>query len=686
MTIPTSNAQPKHHARWRAWPATPLVASLVVLAVLALGLILWGANALYQEREQRQRHQIERELQAISQLQARSVAEWRERRMSDAMALTDDSLFAQAVARWFATQGQEPDTDILGRLRSLQERARYTAVYLVDPEGALRLTPGDSAQGRLHAPELLALHRALSQAQPIMLEPRQDNFFAFPFFGLMVPIFDGITPLGAVWLVSDVRTSLYPLLEQWPTPSRSAESAIVQRDGNEVRFVSPLRHYSNAPQSLRLPMSHSDDPAVQAATGVRGIIYGRDYRGQDVLAMVSAVPDSPWFMVSKIDVAEAFTDMRVREWLMLSLPISLGLLIMGSFAVFWQRRAWQRERTLKTDLQRNMRWLESAQKAAAVGYFAYDAAEESFFMSGMACTIFGVAQGTSLSRRQWMDMLHPDERAKTLEVHTRAMTERTALRTQYRIRRTSDRHVRWVEVWAEYDGNSEQGDLVRMIGTVQDITDRKQAEEKLATYRAALEAQVRQDPLTQIANRLALDEAVATEWTRAMRSGAPLSVLMIDVDHFKAYNDHYGHVAGDLCLQRVAQALSLAMGRTGDLVARYGGEEFAVLLPDTDISQATVIGQRLCEAVRALNIEHLAAHGRLQLTVSIGAASALPAFTAAPGLLHAIHPASARDAARHLFEQADSALYGAKQSGRDQVLSFTPDGQAPTFAPAPSAP
>ena len=145
MTIPTSNAQPKHRAQWRAWPATPLVASLVVLAVLALGLILWGANALYQEREQRQRHQIERELQAISQLQARSVAEWRERRMSDAMALTDDSLFAQAVARWFATQGQEPDTDILGRLRSLQERARYTAVYLVDPEGALRLTPGDSA-------------------------------------------------------------------------------------------------------------------------------------------------------------------------------------------------------------------------------------------------------------------------------------------------------------------------------------------------------------------------------------------------------------------------------------------------------------------------------------------------------------------------------------------------------------
>ncbi|MEZ5719549.1 MAG: GGDEF domain-containing protein, partial [Burkholderiaceae bacterium] len=235
------------------------------------------------------------------------------------------------------------------------------------------------------------------------------------------------------------------------------------------------------------------------------------------------------------------------------------------------------------------------------------------------------------------------------------------------------------------DGHSDQSGQVRMIGTVQDITDRKQAEEKLATYRAALEAQVRQDPLTQVANRLALDEAVATEWSRALRSGAPLSVLMIDVDHFKAYNDHYGHVAGDLCLQRVAQALSLAVGRVGDLVARYGGEEFAVLLPDTDSAQATVIGQRLCAAVRALRIEHLAANDRLLVTVSIGAASALPAFTAAPGLLHAGHPASARDAARHLFEQADSALYCAKQSGRDQVVTFAPADQAPVRTPAPSS-
>lgn len=209
---------------------------------------------------------------------------------------------------------------------------------------------------------------------------------------------------------------------------------------------------------------------------------------------------------------------------------------------------------------------------------------------------------------------------------------------------------------------------------------------ELKRSRDLLEQLTTQDHLTGISNRRRFDDSLAQEWQRAAREQTPLSLVAIDIDHFKAYNDHYGHVAGDLCLQRVAQALSLAVGRVGDMVARYGGEEFAVLLPDTDASQATIIGQRLCAAVRALRIEHLAAHDRQHITVSIGAASALPAFTTTPGLLHAGHPASARDAARHLFEQADSALYCAKQSGRDQVVTFAPDGQAPAVTPAPSSP
>jgi len=679
--MPPTNAPRFWRTQSLAWKVLP-VAAMLVLAGIA-GVL----TAVYQDREAQHRHQIESGLQAISQLQTRSVAEWRERRLSDATALSDDALFAHAVARWIMAP-TEPAEQVQDRLRILQERARYTAVYLVDTQGRLRLSPGDMPQGSLPDPELRALQRALLQAEATVVEPRRDPFFAFPFYGLLAPIFDGVQPVGAVWLVSDVRTTLYPLLESWPTPSQTAESFLIQHSGDDVLYLSPLKHRNDPPLSVRISMAQRDTPAVQAVSGERGLLYGRDYQGQKVLAMVSAVPDSPWLLVSKMDVAEAFTDVRMREWLALSLPISLALLGAGLLAVYWQRQAWRRERALKIELERNMRWLESAQQAASVGYFAYDVAREEFFMSGMASKIYGLPPDGRMSLRQWMGLLPPDEREGILAVHRQAMAQRTPLRTQYRIQRTGDRQVRWVEVWGEYEGAFEQGHVSRMTGTVQDITERKASEDRLASYRRALEAQVRLDPLTHVANRLALDEAVAREWNRAMRGGIPLSLLMIDVDHFKAYNDHFGHVAGDQCLQQVAQALMNSAGREGELVARYGGEEFAVLLPDTDIPQALALAHRICAAVRAQGIAHPATPGRDHVTVSIGVACLHPSSIIPPTEPPdaAQGPSSfpsATEVAKALFEQADTALYNAKKAGRDRVMACPSPG--PLNAPMDTA-
>src|SRR6185437_6452562 len=103
-------------------------------------------------------------------------------------------------------------------------------------------------------------------------------------------------------------------------------------------------------------------------------------------------------------------------------------------------------------------------------------------------------------------------------------------------------------------------------------------------------------------NRRSLDEALAREWRRCGRSGRPLSLLMIDVDHFKAYNDRFGHQAGDVCLRRVAQALTECLGRPGDMVARYGGEEFVCLLPEIDQSGAAKFARRLAAAIDRLGL------------------------------------------------------------------------------------
>jgi diguanylate cyclase (GGDEF)-like protein len=180
---------------------------------------------------------------------------------------------------------------------------------------------------------------------------------------------------------------------------------------------------------------------------------------------------------------------------------------------------------------------------------------------------------------------------------------------------------------------------------------------------------VRLDPLTQVANRLALGEAMQREWEQARLRGMPLALLMIDVDHFKAYNDHYGHVAGDRCLQRVAQALAGAVQRAGELAARYGGEEFAVLLPDSDELRAVAVAHRLREAVRELVLEHQASPCGALVTISVGVACVRPA--GGQPLEHA---------QTTLFQQADEALYRAKQAGRDRVALYGADVQA---APPP---
>jgi len=179
---------------------------------------------------------------------------------------------------------------------------------------------------------------------------------------------------------------------------------------------------------------------------------------------------------------------------------------------------------------------------------------------------------------------------------------------------------------------------------------------------------IRKDPLTGVANRRALDEQVGFEWRRAARQGESLSLLMIDIDHFKKYNDHYGHVEGDSCLRKVAQTISVEVGRAGDLVARYGGEEFAVLLAQTSGEQARTVANRICEAVHALQIPHAQSSTSDVVTVSVGIGSLVPQNSADSAGYPP--PRSAEGGLRlasALFELADSALYAAKEQGRNLV-------------------
>jgi diguanylate cyclase (GGDEF)-like protein len=189
----------------------------------------------------------------------------------------------------------------------------------------------------------------------------------------------------------------------------------------------------------------------------------------------------------------------------------------------------------------------------------------------------------------------------------------------------------------------------------------KQEIEKRKVIERQLYDMSRRDSLTGLFNRRYFDEMLEVELGRAYRSHSVLSLVLLDVDHFKEYNDYYGHVAGDNCLIDVAHLIERQTNRKGDLVSRYGGEEFAIILPGIDAKGARAFANRLREFIEKQRIEHKATPLTTlgAVTVSLGVTTVIPLMKLKPN---------------ELIDQADKALYDAKREGRNRVKAFAPFG------------
>lgn len=265
-------------------------------------------------------------------------------------------------------------------------------------------------------------------------------------------------------------------------------------------------------------------------------------------------------------------------------------------------------------------------------------------------TLLGWSQASWVSAEDWATRMHPDDREKVVQFCIAQSQNGVDHEADYRALTAAGDYV-WIRdvVHVVRDDN---GEVDALIGFMFDISERKKTEEQLLTLQKQLEEYSYKDGLTGVANRRMFDMVLATEWANAQRTQQPLSLILLDIDHFKQYNDHYGHIQGDDCLKHVGQALSRAASRPRDFVGRFGGEEFVLVLPETDEAAARHIAERCRQQVRQQRIAHARSAVSSLLTISLGVGTIVP---------------GAHDRPLDFLNSVDKLLYQAKQRGRDRL-------------------
>lgn len=268
-------------------------------------------------------------------------------------------------------------------------------------------------------------------------------------------------------------------------------------------------------------------------------------------------------------------------------------------------------------------------------------------------TLLGWAPDSWVSVQDWAERIHPEDREWAVNFCVAQSQAGVDHEADYRALCKDGSYV-WirdvVHVVRKHDGSVDA-----LVGFMFDISERKRTEQRLIELQRELEALSFKDGLTGIANRRRFDSVFEEDWEQARRSGRPLSLLMIDIDYFKQYNDHYGHLQGDYCLKLVARVLEKLVRRSQDFLARFGGEEFVLVLPDTDAAAARDVAARCHALIEQEWIPHERSMARKALTLSIGAGTVVPM----PG-----------DERLAFLELVDRRLYQAKQRGRNGTVSL----------------
>jgi PAS domain S-box-containing protein len=463
---------------------------ILIFVILAVGIVTAG-YIHYRRYETRFREEVEQQLSAIAELKVNELTRWRKERLADASIFFNNPSFTVLVRRFFEhpttdTDAQRQLQDWLGKY---QVSAIYNRIRLLDVQGLTRLSlPADLEPSR--SDTLWIAAEALRSGQIAIEDLNRHQYSERIYLSMMVPIIDKSDvnrPLGVLVLRIDPASYLYPFMQRWPTPSKTAETLLVRKDVNDVLYLSDLRHQPNAALALRIPLKRTKVPAVRAILGQTGIIEGVDYHDVPVIASVRAVPDSPWFLIAKLDVAEVQAPLRTQLWQMVTL---IGVLLLGAAAgvglVWRQRRVrfYRDKAGLAEQLRENETELRATLESTVDGILAMNSKGKVLQASQRFLELWRIPQSLMERSNDWTMLDF---------VQSQLNDPDTFLRNVHSL---YDSDAEDMDMFTFKDGRVYESYSVPMIvdGTrtgrvwsFRDITARKQAEEEAQQYNRQLE-------------------------------------------------------------------------------------------------------------------------------------------------------------------------------------------------------
>jgi len=463
---------------------------VIIFLLLSIGICVSG-YLFYEKQKQHFKKEIQNELSAIADLKVKQIVAWREERLADAETIFLNPLIVSHIRQWLKGGTPTIKQEILIWMRSLQEHYHYKSIILLDTKGNIRLAFPDGKEvlgqdARRFAREAINTKKVFFSD---LYKSKTTNVIRLT---LVVPLLvsqgrDNI-PVGVLLLRIDPYQFLYPLIQSWPTPSRTAESLIVRHEGNEIVFLSNLRHQKNTALNLRFPVGEKNLPAAMVARGIEGVLEGIDYRGVPVLADVRPVSNTPWLLVTKMDISEVYAPLREKLWEIIILMGALLISAGGGVSFAWRHQLllYYQERYKAVEaLRESEEQLRAMFEVASIGIAQADIRTGQWLrVNQKMCEITGYSADEMLQMRI-PEITHPEDRQRDWEAFQRVVRgEAPDYRLEKRYVR-KDGTLVWVNVNMTVIRDAD-GQPIRTMAAIEDITERKRVEEALQYHEALL--------------------------------------------------------------------------------------------------------------------------------------------------------------------------------------------------------